>query len=42
MSLSKIAMIGAISVNIQSITPVTLPLDKAMDLLANCIVRHRK
>jgi len=35
-------MIGAISVNIQSITPVILSLVKAMGLLANCIIRHRK
>ena len=36
------AMIGAISVNIQSITPVILSLVKATGLLDNCIVHHRK
>ena len=35
-------MIGSISVNIQSITPVILSLVKATGLLANCIIRHRK
>ena len=36
------AMIGASSVNIWSVAPVTLPLDKATGLLDNCIVHHRK